>query len=42
MQDPSFFKHDIGSSTITELLQQTALEIEEKKAEDKKIEEAVQ
>jgi hypothetical protein len=41
MQDPSFFKHDIGSSTIAELLQQTAVEIEEKKAEDKKIDEAV-
>jgi hypothetical protein len=42
MQDPSyFFKHDIRSSTIAELLQQTAVEIEEKRAEDKKIEEAV-
>ena len=41
IEDPIFFKHDIGSSIIAELLQQTAVEIEEKKAEDKKIEEAV-
>jgi hypothetical protein len=41
MQDQFFFKHGIGSSTIAELLQQTAVEIEEKIAEDKKIEEKV-
>jgi hypothetical protein len=41
MQVPSFFKQNIGSSTIAELLQQTAVEIEEKKAEDMKIEERV-
>jgi hypothetical protein len=39
--DPSFFKDGVGSSTIGDLLQQTAAEIEKKKADDKKIEEAV-
>jgi hypothetical protein len=40
MKDPSFFKDGVGSSTIGDLLQQTAAEIEKKKANDKKIEEA--
>jgi hypothetical protein len=40
MKDPSFFKDGVGS-TIGDLLQQTAAEIEKKKAKDKKIEEAV-
>jgi hypothetical protein len=41
MKDPDFFKDGVGSSTIRDLLQQAAAEIEKKKAEDKKIEEAV-
>jgi hypothetical protein len=41
MKDPSFFKDGVGSSTIGNLLQQTAAEIEKKKLDDKKVEEAV-
>jgi hypothetical protein len=41
MKDPSFFKDGVGSSTIGDLLQQTAAETEKKKAGDKKIEEAI-
>jgi hypothetical protein len=41
MNDPSFFKNGVGSSTIGDLLQQTAAEIEKKKEEDEKMEEAV-
>jgi hypothetical protein len=41
MKGPSFFKDGVGSSKIGDLLQQAAVEIEKKKAEHKKIEEAV-
>jgi hypothetical protein len=41
MKDQSFFKDGVGCSTIGDLLQQAAAEIEKKKAEHKEIEEAV-
>jgi hypothetical protein len=41
MKDPSFFQNGVGSSTIGDLLQQTAAKIEKKKEDDKKREEAV-
>jgi hypothetical protein len=41
MKDPSFFKDGVGSSTIGDLLQQAGADIEKKKVQDKKIEEAV-
>ncbi len=41
LQETTVVKHEIGSRKIVEMMQQTVVEMEEKKAEDKKMEEAV-